>query len=107
MRQKGHKGGDAPLLWSGGAAGGRLPGELVSHRQICPKCLKVVWLTTRAEEQPLILLVISYSRRRRHKGGQQEVMEDKKNKKSHLRFHKSQDQLKLMRLSLDLHTGAA
>lgn len=47
-----------------------------------PKCLKVVWLSTRAEEQPLTLLVISYRLCRRHKEGLQEVMEDKKNKKA-------------------------
>lgn len=47
-----------------------------------PKCLKVVWLSTRAEEQPLTLLVISYRRCRRHKERLQEVMEDKKTKKA-------------------------
>lgn len=47
----------SPVWWCS-----RLPGELASRRLIrCrgPKCLKVVWLTTRAEERPLILLVIS------------------------------------------------
>lgn len=71
--------------------------EFVSRGQIppcAPKCLKVLWLSTRAEEQPLILLIISYFHCSRHKKKPQEMA----NKKKHLRLHKSQDQFKLMQV---------